>query len=145
MKITTASKITAAITGAAIGSFFTAAAFLNNEDSTTEQKNTAHAPQEEEVGAPVTDADLCLVKAFDDIEHNAKKLIENSPSYNPSERYEYNVPENNVNRHVTLCEKTTGSKISEQSSAYTDGEGYNIIIPPEDPYKDYRDGAYQLY
>lgn len=145
MKMTPASKITAAITGAAIGSCFTAAAFLNNDDSTTEQKNTAHAPQEEELGAPVTDADLCLVRAFDDIERSAKKFIENSPSYNPSEHYEYNVPENNVNKHVTLCEKTTGSKISEQSNAYTEGEGYNIIIPPEDPYKGLHEGEYELY
>lgn len=144
MKMTPASKITAAITGAAIGSFFTAAALLNNDDSTSE-KNHATNTAEEEVGAPVTDADLCLVRAFDDIERNAKKFIENSPSYNPSEHYEYNVPENNVNRHVTLCEKTTGSKISEQSNAYTEGEGYNIIIPPEDPYKGLHEGEYELY
>ena len=144
MKMTPASKITAAITGAAIGSVFTAAAFLNNNDSMSE-KNHAKNIAEEEIGAPVTDADLCLVKAFDHIKHNAKKTIENSPSYTPSEHYEYNVPENNVNRHVTLCEKTTGSKVSEQSNVYTDGEGYKIIIPPQNPYKDYNDGAYELY
>lgn len=144
MKMSAVSKISAALTGAAIGSLFTAAAFLNNEYSTTE-KNNATNIVEEEVGAPVTDADLCLVKAFDDIERNATRLIENSPHYRPSEHYEYNVPENNVNRHVTLCEKTTGSKISEQSNGYTDGEGHNIIIPPQNPYKDYYEGAYEIY
>lgn len=144
MKTSAASKISAALTGAAIGSFFTAAAFLNNQDSTGEKNHAANIV-EEEVGAPVTDADLCLVKAFDDIERNATKLIENSPHYDPLLYYDYNVPENNVNRHVTLCEKTTGSKISEQSNVYTDGEGYNIIIPPEDPYKGLHEGEYELY
>ena len=132
MKMTPASKITAAITGAAIGSFFTAAALLNNDDSTSE-KNHATNITEEEVGAPVTDADLCLTRAFDDIERNAKKFIENSPSYSPSDYHEYHVPEKNVNRHITLCEKTTGSQISEQSNAYTEGEGYNIIFYPQNP------------